>query len=272
MPDYTPKQHSSLPTGHDPGVWRDSEEPNGLGALGTGSFWATTSHHGQALGQLYQVGLQEWAVRGERGWLVCEVVLDFLTFASRWEMCMNAFMALRLCLSGEGGFVPPADASRPRTEQDSCLEGLQRCFISYLWPCFLHVPFLQVVSRKLWHQLEQPKKKKREQHQTEGARGPPDVRGWAAWSLAGKPTLSSPLAPGPPKTALAERFGPTSPKPSEEAGAETRSIFEHFVSKATSLQEKPPGQIPLHRSAVVMHLLHQTRGSSSRKPQSLICL
>lgn len=50
MPDYTPKQRSSSLTRHDPGVSMYLE-PNGLGKLRTGSFWATMSHH-KPLGQL----------------------------------------------------------------------------------------------------------------------------------------------------------------------------------------------------------------------------
>lgn len=71
-------------------------------------------------------------------------------------------MALRLHLSSKGVFVPPVHPSQPHKEQDSCLEGLQKCFIPYLWPRFLHVAFLQVVSRKLWHQLEADEEERKE--------------------------------------------------------------------------------------------------------------
>lgn len=37
----------------------------GWGSWGQGGFWATTSHHSPALGQLYQVGMQEGAARGD---------------------------------------------------------------------------------------------------------------------------------------------------------------------------------------------------------------
>lgn len=163
-------------------------------------------------------------------------------------------MVLRFCLSGKGGFLPPADPSQSCTEQDSRLEGLQKCFISYLWPCFLHVPFLQVVSRKLWHQLEQTKRREKESSVRWRALGGPRACGTGLgghWKESPQPRAHP--------TALAECFSPTPPKRSEEVGAETRSTFEHFTGKASSLQKKPLGQIPLRWSALATHLLHQTQ-------------
>lgn len=76
--------------------------------------------------------------------------------------------------------------------------GVAETFIAYLGPCFLHVPLLQVVSRELWHQLEQPNRREmRAQHQLEVAGEnlpePPDPfatrsqpRGWQFH--AGEPT------------------------------------------------------------------------------------
>lgn len=168
-------------------------------------------------------------------------------------------MALRFCLSGKGGFLPPADPSQPCTEQDSCLEGLQKCFISYLWPRFLHVPFLQVVSRKLWHQLEQPKRREKRAASDGGHWGGSRACGTglgAHWKESPRRARPRPRAH---PTALAECRSPTPPKRSEEAGAETRSTCKHFTGKASSFQEKPLGQIPLRRSALARHLLHQTQ-------------
>lgn len=179
-----------------------------MGELGTGGFGATTGWHSRV-----QASWPTQAGQGEgtRGGRSVKWVWSFLTLAARWEKCINALAALRLRLSITGGFVPPADPSQPRAEQASCSEGRPKRAIPYLWPRFLHVPFLQVVSRKLWHQLEQPER--REERTASD--------GWS-WGVSGR-TAHPALAPGPRPTRrlwMDGRFGPTPPQqpPGEAPG------------------------------------------------------
>lgn len=231
---YTPKQRSSSPTGHDSGGSRHADEPDGLGELGTGGFWATTGWHSRV-----QASWPTQAGQGEGTWGGRSVkwVWSFLTLAARWEKCINALAALSLHLSISGGFVPPADPSQPRAEHASCSEGRPKRAIPYLWPRFLHVPFLQVVSRKLWHQLEQPERREERTASDGWSRG-----------VSGR-TAHPALAPGPP----------------DGSGWMDASV----PLLPSSRQEKPPGQILPHRCALVARLLHQPQWELLR--QALKC-
>lgn len=175
-------------------------------------------------------------------------------------------MALRFCLSGKGGFLPPADPSQPCTEQDSCLEGLQKCFISYLWPRFLHVPFLQVVSRKLWHQLEQPKRREKRAASDGGHWGGPGRAG-QGWGCTGRKAHVE-LAPGPEPT---RRLWPSVAVPLLQS-AQKRRAQKHeapvSISPAKPAASRRSPWAKSHFAGQLWRGISSTRhsGSSSHKP------
>lgn len=97
----------------------------------------------------------------------------------RRKMCIKAS-------SPQRGQVCPT--SRPFTIPNRASLGfgvVAETFIAYLGPRFLHVPLLQVVSRELWHQLEQPSRR--------------EMRAQHHWRRLGDTCLSppTPLPPDP---------------------------------------------------------------------------
>lgn len=77
-------------------------------------------------------------------------------------MLINVITALQLHLSSEGD-CPTSRSFSTQYRESLGVGGIAETFIPYLWPRFLHVSFFQVVSRKLWHQLEQPKQERKKE-------------------------------------------------------------------------------------------------------------
>lgn len=93
----------------------------------------------------------------------------------------------------------------------------------------------------------------------EGTGGGPGRAG-QGWGRTGRKAHVE-LAPGPEPT---RRLWPSVAVPLLQSAQKRRAqkhegTCKHFTGKASSFQEKPLGQIPLRRSALARHLLHQTQ-------------
>lgn len=143
--------------------------------------------------------------------------------------------------------------------------GTEKCFTSYLWPCFLHVSFLQVVSRKLWHQLEQPRTEKR------------SVR-WGGLGVSGRksptelpPALSPPQAlpescsPAPPQEGTTTKHLGAAPQHSQQPPGESPKLLRVQGSQGQSPPAEPrldPSQIIGRRQEMQLNFKTHSQGGS----------